>query len=97
MAMPTMGPRMTALGEMDFMSAQMSAERQMTPRSGQLRWPAVITTTPNAARTLPANGSLRLWRKLPRTISTAAHRLPSTAARCQTWRSLPRSVIARRF
>ena len=49
MAIPIMGPRMTALGEIDFMSAQMSAARQIRPRSGLARWPAVITSTPKAA------------------------------------------------
>ena len=75
-AIPTIGPRMTALGEMDFIRAQTTAERQIRPRSGQDRWPAVITSTPKAARKLPANGMRRLCRKLPTTISDAAHRLP---------------------
>ena len=76
MTMPTIGPRITALGEIDFISAQMSAARQIRPRSGCARWPAVITITPKAARKLPAKGMRRLCRKLPTTISDAAQRLP---------------------
>ena len=75
-AMPTIGPRMTALGEIDFMRAQTTADRQIRPRSGCARCPAVITSTPNAASRLPANGIRRLCRKLPTTISDAAQRLP---------------------
>ncbi len=76
MRMPTIGPRMTALGDTDFIRAQTSAVRQMRPRSGDARWLAVRMATPTAASALPANGTRRLWRKLPTTISTAAHRLP---------------------
>ena len=83
MRMPIIGPRMTALGDTDFISAQTSAARQISPRSGEARWPAVISMTPTAASRLPARGTRRLCRKLPTTISTAAQRLPYTAARRQ--------------
>ena len=76
MRMPTIGPRITALGDTDFINAHTSAARQIMPRSGKARWPAVISMTPTAASTLPASGTRRLWRKLPTTISTAAQRLP---------------------
>jgi hypothetical protein len=88
MTMPTIGPRMTALGEMDFIRAQTSAARQIRPGVGAARCPATAIATPKAARTLPPNGRFRLWRKLPTTISTAAQTLPSTAARSHTRRPL---------
>ena len=33
--MPTIGPRITALGDTDFISAHTSAARQISPRSGR--------------------------------------------------------------
>ncbi len=78
--MATMGERMTALGETDFMTAQTRPARQNRPRWGQSRWPATRIPMPMPVRILPVRGTRALCRKLPKTISEAAQRLPSTAA-----------------
>jgi hypothetical protein len=83
MAIATMGPRRTALGEVDFTRAAMNPARMRSPGKGQVRCPATRTTMAMAVRRWPLMGTLGLCRKLPRTISEVAQRLPKTAALCQ--------------
>ena len=80
MVMASIGARSTALGETDFMAAQTSPALQRRPRSGQSSCPATRMAMPIPVRRLPESGMRALWRKLPRTISEAAQRLPRTAA-----------------
>ena len=79
-SIPVIGPRITALGDTDFISAQINPALQINPRSGQIRKKATIRTIPNDASTEPAIGTRRLCKKLPRIISTEAHSPPATAA-----------------
>jgi hypothetical protein len=71
---------MTALGEIDFISAQIIPARHIIPDSFQRREKAESSRMANAVRIVPENGTCKLWRKLPATISTEAHKLPITAA-----------------
>ena len=77
--MPSMGPKMMALGEMDFISAQISPARQNKPLSVQTCPIDTKIMMPMAVRIFPVNGTRRLCKKLPSTISDDAHRQPSTA------------------
>ena len=81
MPIASIGPSSTALGEADFMIAATSPARATTPRCPHLRWAPETRSTAIAVSAWPRNGTLRLWRKLPRMISEAAHTLPSAAAR----------------
>jgi len=83
-----MGPKIIALGEMDFISAQTSPVRQNRPRSGHTCPMDTIITIPIAVRIFPENGIRRLCKKLPSTISEDAHKQPSTEALSQILLSL---------
>jgi hypothetical protein len=83
--MPIIGLSRTALGDTDFVNAHTSAVRQISPLSVHTCTAAVIRKTLAVAITVPAKGTRRLCKKLPTTISNAAHRLPSAAARFHVW------------
>ena len=82
--MAIIGPRMTAMGDIDFMRAQINPLRQMSPFS--VHWRDIDTKRiiPMAVRKFPAKGTLKLCSALPKTISEEAHKLPTTAAFCHT-------------
>jgi len=82
--MPTIGPRMTALGDIDFISAHTRPARHTIPFSFQRNWPPTSRDTPIAERIIPVNGTRRLCRKLPMIISMDPQMLPSNAAFVQT-------------
>jgi len=75
-----MGPRITALGEIDFMRAQIREARQMIPLPGHILKNETIRTTAKKERIVPANGKRILCRKLPMIISMEAQILPMVAA-----------------
>ncbi len=77
---PSMGPRMIAEGEIDFISAQTMPARSMMPVSRQSCMNEINKNTLIAARLVPANGIRILCKKLPTTISNEAHTLPIMAA-----------------
>ena len=79
-SMAIMGPKMTALGEMVFMMAQIRPARQKSPFSLQVEPIEIRMTMPIPVRTFPLNGTLRLCKKLPRTISEAAQIVPTMEA-----------------
>jgi hypothetical protein len=57
---PVIGPRITALGEIDFMMAQMSPARQIIPVSLHNCWLAMMKITVKRASNVPAKGNCRL-------------------------------------
>ena len=77
---PIIGPRIIALGAMDFIIAAIIPARIIRPFCGQRVIKARIKITLKNDITVPLNGIRILCRKLPRTISLAAQRLPNAAA-----------------
>jgi hypothetical protein len=77
---PIIGPKMIALGEIDFISAHIIPARQISPFSFQIWRNEINNQTLIKERIIPERGILRLRRKLPRTISIDAQILPITEA-----------------
>ena len=80
---PIIGPRMNALGEIDFMSAQIRPARHISPFSFQIWMNDINSQTLIKDKIIPDKGSFRLCKKLPRIISIEAQILPMTEALSQ--------------
>ncbi len=74
------GPKITALGDIVFISAQINPDLQNNPLSLHLYAAEIISTKPIAVSIFPLNGIRRLCKKLPNIISEAAHVDPKTEA-----------------
>ncbi len=77
---PVMGPRMTALGESDFINPQISPALHISPFSFQTCRKEIIRMTEKVASMVPEKGMCRLCSRLPTIISKLAHKPPATAA-----------------
>ena len=77
---PVMGPRITALGERDFISPQIIPARQISPFVFQTWRNEIIRMTENVASMDPEKGRCRLWRRLPTMISKLAQSPPAIDA-----------------
>jgi hypothetical protein len=77
---PVMGPRITALGESDFINPQINPALQIKPVSFQICRKEIINMIEKVARSVPEKGICRLCRRLPTIISKLAHNPPATAA-----------------
>jgi hypothetical protein len=80
---PIIGPKINALGEIDFISAQIRPARQISPFSFQSWKKEIKSHTLIKDKIIPESGSFKLCRKLPRIISIEAHILPTTEALSQ--------------
>jgi hypothetical protein len=78
--MPIIGPRISALGEMDFIRAHMIPARRIIPFSFHNCRKEINSQTLKNDNIIPESGIFRLWRKLPRMISIDAQILPITEA-----------------
>jgi hypothetical protein len=79
-----MGPRINALGEIDFRRAQIIPARRTSPFSFQICRNEIRSQTLINDNIAPESGIFRLWRKLPKIISMEAHVLPTTETLSQT-------------
>jgi hypothetical protein len=80
---PIIGPKIKALGEIDFISAQIKPALHIRPFSFHIWRNEISSHTLIKDKIIPDSGSFILCRKLPRIISTEAHILPTTAALSQ--------------
>lgn len=78
--MATMGPMITALGDMVFIRAQIRPALQKTPFEVHLKLVETRMIIPMAVSTLELKGIRRLCKKLPNTISDAAQMVPMMEA-----------------
>lgn len=78
--MPVIGPKITALGESDFINPQISPALQISPVSFHICRKEIINTTEKVASSVPEKGICKLCRRLPTMISKLAHNPPATAA-----------------
>lgn len=81
--MAIIGPKITALGDTDFIKAQIKPDRQIKPLSFHLKLIETRRMIPIDVRKILLKGTRRLCRKLPKTISDDAQRQPTTAALSQ--------------
>lgn len=77
---PIMGPKIKALGEIDFIIAQISPALHISPLIFHTWKKETTRYTVIKDSIEPAIGTLRLCNKLPSIISMVAHKLPTTAA-----------------
>ena len=78
--MATIGPKITALGDMVFNKAQIIPARQNKPLSSHLYMAEMRIIMPMAVKIFPLNGTRKLCKKLPSTISDEAQIVPNTEA-----------------
>ena len=78
--MAVIGPKIIALGETDFIKAQIRPALQIKPLSFHNCENATNKQTANAVNIEPANGKYILCNKLPIIISKDAHNPATTAA-----------------